>query len=112
MGLFKWLGELLDDLIEWLTERAKVFLEALMNALQKVWPRVSQALSEAFGAATNLLYAIFYAGTVIGETIMEVWDPRYYNTKPSQVFNLKQAPQDSPLPIKRGESKVMELRNF
>jgi hypothetical protein len=112
MGLFQWLGRLLDDLISWLGEVVKAFLQGLMWALQKVWETViATALIAAFGAV-GILYVIFYAGEVLGETVMEVWDPANYNSKPSEVFKLQQAPQNSPLPTRRSEAKVLTLENW
>ena len=112
MGLFQWLGRLLDDLIAWLGRAVKAFLESLMWALQKLWETVvATALVLAFGAVA-VLYTIFYAGAVLGETIMEVWDPSYYDSKPSEVFKLQQAPQNSPLPTSRNEAKILTLENW
>jgi hypothetical protein len=112
MGLFQWLGKLLDDLIAWLGQAVKAFLEGLVWALQKVWETVvAAALWAAFGSVA-VLYVIFYAGAALGETIMEVWDPATYNSKPSEVFQLKQAPQNSPLPTRRSEAKVLTLENW
>lgn len=109
MGLFQWLGKLLDDLIDWIGEKAKVFLERLMRALQEVWETVvAAALLAAFGYVP-VLHVIFYAAAVAGVTMMEVWDPKYYKEKPSEVFKLKQAKQNSPLPKKRSEAKVLTL---
>ena len=112
MGLFQWLGSLLDDLIEWLGRAVKAFLESLMWALQNVWEAlVETALIAAFGAAT-VLYVIFYTGAAMGETMMEVWDPNRHSSIPSEVFKLKQAPQSSPLPTSRREAKILTLENW
>ena len=43
---------------------------------------------------------------------MEIWDPRYASSKPSEVFKLQQAPQDSPLPAKRSEAKILKLKDW
>ena len=114
MGFFQFLGKLLDDLINWLGRAFKVFLEKLIWALQQIWQEaIAIALLAAFGQV-SILYVIFYAGAVLGETIMEVWDPDYYNSKnskPSEVFKLKQAPQDSPLPTSGNEARVLTLEN-
>lgn len=110
MGLFQWLGKLLDDLIDWLGKAVKVFLEGLMWALQNLWETVIlTALIAAFGIIAGL-YIIFYAGLVLGETIVEIWDPKYYASKPSEVFSVQQAPAGSPLPTNRSEAKVLTLK--
>jgi predicted membrane chloride channel (bestrophin family) len=107
MGIFQWLGSLLDQLISWLGRLVAAFLEALVLVIEALWYSViSVTLLAAFGAVT-VLYAIFYATAVAGETLMEVWDPRYVDQKPSEVFKIKQAPQQSPLPTKRSEAKVL-----
>jgi hypothetical protein len=112
MGFFAWVGSLIDQLIEWLGRVVKAFIEALVWGLQKLWETVIVGvLIAAFGLVATL-YVIFYAGAILGETIMEIWDPRYYNTKPSQVFTLEQAPQGSPLPTNRSEAKTLKLDNW
>lgn len=112
MGLFAWLGSLLDQLISWLGRLVAAFLEALIFAIQAVWyTAIASVLISVFGAGV-VLYAIFLAGAIAGETLMEVWDPRYYDSKPSQVFSVRQAPQSSPLPTQRSETKVVLLENW
>jgi len=112
MGLFSWLGDLLDQLINWLGRIVKAFLEALIWALEELWNAVvAVALVAAFGYAATL-YVVFYAGYALGETIMEIWDPHYHDSKSSQVFKLLQAPQDTPLPTRRSEAKVLVLKNW
>jgi hypothetical protein len=112
MGLFSWLGSLLDQLISWLGALVAAFLEALIFAIKAVWNvAIASVLISVFGVGV-VLYAIFLAGAIAGETLMEVWDPRYHNSKPSQVFSVRQAPQDSPLPTQRSESKVVVLENW
>ncbi|OZH53299.1 hypothetical protein AFK68_18535 [Hydrocoleum sp. CS-953] len=102
----------MDQFLDWLGEVVRYFIEALVYALQKIWETlVVTALIAAFGYAATL-YVIFYAGAVLGETIMEIWDPQYANSKPSKVFKLKQAPQSSPLPEYRSEAKILELENW
>jgi len=112
MGFFSWLGELLDQLLDWLGRAVKVFLEGLIYLLQELWETVIvAALAAAFGFVA-VLYVIFYAVGLLGETIMEIWDPNYYDSKPSQVFKMKQAPQNSPLPKRRSDAKVLTLGNW
>ncbi|GET38494.1 hypothetical protein [Microseira wollei] len=122
MGFFTWLGSQLDrlasevfnwlrDVTTWLAEKLTAFLKALFTGLQKLWETaIASVLTAAFGFA-SILYVIFYAGSVLGETIMEIWDPRYVNSKPSQVFKLKQAPQNTPLP-KRSEAQTLLIEDW
>lgn len=112
MGFFAWLGGLVDQLIDWLGRAFKAFIDGLMSVLKRLWDSVVvTALIAAFGFVATL-YVIFYAGAVLGETIMEIWDPNYYSSKPSQVFKVKQAPQNTPLPTKRSEAKTLELEDW
>ncbi|QEI41340.1 hypothetical protein BMF77_01925 [Dolichospermum sp. UHCC 0315A] len=124
MGFFERAGVLLDQLIEWLGIRFKAFLEDLVSEIDRIWERIIRsALILAYGVGV-VLYAIFYAGKEIGETLMEVWDPRYHEKKDSQVFSIRQAPQSgqelkfgqapqgSPLPTNRSEAKILTLRNW
>jgi hypothetical protein len=112
MGLFAWLGSLLDQLIAWLGRSVADFLEALVYAIQAVWyTAIASVLIAAFGAGV-VLYAIFLATEIAGEILMEVWDPRYYDSKPSEVFIIEQAPQNPPLPTQRSQAKVLSLKNW
>lgn len=112
MGFFAWLGSLIDELIEWLGEVFRAFINALVNSLKAIWySEVAPILTAFFGYLDVTLYVIFYATALLGVTMMEIWDPRYPN-KQSQVFKLKQAPQNSPLPTNRSEARVLELENW
>ncbi|NEP56226.1 MAG: hypothetical protein F6K31_04270 [Symploca sp. SIO2G7] len=123
MGFFTQLSDRLDRLAEsvfdwlvdvttWAVEKLTIFVKTLFQKLQKIWPTlVAPVLIAAFGEL-SILYVIFYAGAVLGQTIMEIWDPIYVNSKSSQVFKLEQAPQISPLPELRSESRVLKLENY
>ena len=111
-NFFHFLANLFDAMIEWLGEEVTSFLQKLIDKLQSIWEtQIRTALLTAFGD-TSVLYIIFYAGEAIGETIMEIWDPRYYDSKPSQVFQLKQYPIDNPLPKRRQDARVLMLENW
>lgn len=118
MGFFTWVGSLVDQLIEWLGRALKAFIDGLMSVLKRLWDTVIvTSLIAAFGFVTTL-YVIFYAGYFLGETIMEIWDPNYYSSKPSEVYDLGPAPtfspasQDSPLPTNRSQAKILKLQNW
>jgi hypothetical protein len=112
MGFFSWVGSLVDQLLEWLGQVFVAFINGLINLLRLMWETaVATVLIAAFGLV-SILYVIFYASAVLGETIMEIWDPASYSTKPSEVFTLEQAPQDSPLPTNRSEAKRLKLQNW
>lgn len=106
--MFEELGRLIDQSIAWLGERVADFLRALIRSLEKIWKTlVVASLIAAFGVVATL-YVIFYASYLLGETIMEVWDPRNPN-KPSEVFKVRKGPQNTPLPKNRSEAKVLVL---
>ena len=110
MGFFSWLGKIFDQLIAWLGEALAIFVNALVNLLGSVWDVVIVGtLTLAFGAQ-SLLYTIFYAGEFLNEVLMEVWDPA--SNKPSELFKLRQAPANTPLPKQRSEAKVVVLENW
>ncbi len=112
MGFFTWVGSLIDQLIEWLGRAVAAFINALVDLIKALWETVIvTALIAAFGLVATL-YVIFYAGAVLGETIMEIWDPAYYSSKPSEVFVLEQAPQNTPLPTNRNAAKRLKLQNW
>jgi hypothetical protein len=123
MGFFTWLGSKLDRLAEkvfnwlrdvtnWIAEKLRAFLKALFTVLQKLWEAVVVgALIAAFGFV-SILHVIFYTGLALSETIMEIWDPRYFNGKPSQVFKVKLAPQNSPLATQRSEAIPLQLEDW
>jgi len=123
MGFFTWLGKRLDRLAEsvldwlvevttWVFEQLAIFITALFEKLQKIWPAlVAPVLAAVFGEI-SVLYVIFYAGAVVAQTIMEIWDPLKINNKPSQVFKLEEAPLNSPLPEVRSEARVLKLENW
>ena len=72
---------------------------------------IATALIMAFGYA-SVLHVIFYAGAVLGETIMEIWEPVFYDSQPAEVFKIRQAPENSPLPTRRSEAKVLTHRSL
>ncbi|WP_143046498.1 CHAT domain-containing protein [Trichormus sp. NMC-1] len=110
-GLFTFLGELFDDLIKWLGKKCVDFIQKLIDNLQLVWQSISSTLLIAFGNVP-VLYGIFYAESMQGETLMEIWDPAYYDSKPSQVFSVRQYPIDNPLPTRRSDARVLMLENW
>ena len=56
MGLFQWLGKLLDDLINWLGRAVAAFLEAFVWALEKIWQTaIAAVLIAAFGGSLGIM---------------------------------------------------------
>jgi hypothetical protein len=88
--------------------------EELLETLSPIWDKnVAPTLLSAFGDVTTL-YAIFYApDTPEREVILEVWDPIYVDSKPSEVFRFKGIPNVAArLPSSRSEAKVITLENW
>jgi len=127
MGFFNWLGRVAESVINWLVdtttwiiERLIDFVQTLFQALQNIWSsKVASVLLEAFGVK-DFLHVIFFAAKTVGWVIMEIWDPSYVYSKPSQVFKVQQtqalrmtpAPKGSPLPQQRSDAKVLRLENY
>jgi len=118
MKLFSWLSDLFKKTVDWLVatgkwlkEKIVAFLNNLFDKLQKLWNTVAKALKTAFGYIRTL-YVMFYQGSISGETIMEIWNPNRVHEQASQVFSLRQAPQDVPLPTYRGEAQVLILEDW
>jgi hypothetical protein len=110
MGLFAWVGSLIDQLVDWLTEALRSFINALIGALKLIWDTaVATVLIATFGLV-GTLYVIFYAGTTRGKTIMEVWNPQNMD-QASEVFIMDQAPPNQQMP-KRGNERVLTLKNW
>jgi hypothetical protein len=104
MGFFGWLGSLVDQLFEWLGSVFKVFINALVSALQSLWETVIvSALIAAFGFAV-ILYVIFYV--VNGKTIAEFWDPQKdEETSSFEISGL--APPGTPIPRKSSKPMII-----
>ena len=113
MGRYQWVSSLFDQLIAWLGEVVTNFVRKLIENIKRDWNKlILPTLISAFTVEAIVLYTIFYAGPVVGQTIMEIWDARYFDTKESQVFILKEAPQDTPLSTNRSEAKILQLENW
>lgn len=88
--------------------------ESLLEKLTPIWETtIVPVLIEEFGSEASL-YVIFYAGSDPGQLIMEIWDPRYVNRKPSQVFKLGGLPdrEIQRLPKNRSKAKPMTLEDW
>jgi hypothetical protein len=82
----------------------------LLEAISSVWDKtIVPTLLLEFGN-TNTLYAIFYTGESPDEIVLEVWDPKYSESKPSQVFILNGIPNIAKyLPKNRSNAEIMTL---
>jgi hypothetical protein len=88
--------------------------EDLLEVILPVWDRtIVPALHSEFGNVATL-YAIFYAPDVPeAEIILEVWDPRYVDRKPAQLFRFRgMSDVAMQLPRSRAEAEVLRLENW
>ncbi len=110
MGFFSFLGNLLSNMISWLGQAFTTIIKGIISIVESLWYSViAVTLVAAFGYAA-ILFAIFYAGRALGETIMEIWNPKKPE-QPSRLFSIKQADSVS-IPAERSNAKVMELSNI
>lgn len=89
--------------------------EFLRTVLVASWDNaIAPVLTAEFGSETDVLYIIFYQGENESEVIMEVWDPNYFETKPSQVFALECniAENTESIAKNRSEAKRLKLQNW
>lgn len=88
--------------------------EALIEQVSPIWETVIvPILITSFGTGSTL-YAIFYApNSRKNKVILEIWDPNYVETKPSEVFKLEGI-QDivKQLPNTREKAQVLTLKNW
>jgi phytoene/squalene synthetase len=87
----------------------------LRTSLVAIWDStISPILDTEFGSETEVLYLIFYQSGNETEVIMEVWDPNYAETKPSQVFVLECniAENTKSIATNRSEAKRLKLQNW
>jgi len=69
-----------------------IFPETILGKLEPIWDKdIEPVLVAEFGCRSTL-HIIFYLGKRQDEIIMEIWDPNYVNTKPSQVFSITGVP--------------------
>lgn len=82
----------------------------LLEAISSVWDKtIVPTLLLEFGNA-NTLYTIFYTGESPDEIVLEVWDPKCSESKPSQVFILNGIPNIAKcLPNNRSNAEIMTL---
>jgi hypothetical protein len=67
-------------------KKSAVSLEIILEKLEPIWDTaIEPSLIAEFGARSTL-YVIFYRGRNREQIIMEIWDPKYIEVKPSQVF--------------------------
>ena len=121
MGIFtrigSWLDRLFDQLVNWLGKALKKFIKRLLNALENIWEMVKATLIAAYGFVVGL-YLIFYTVKKIGETYIDVWNPKQSGNTRQFQLGIAPAPksatipsQEFPLPEKEDNPKIFVLQN-
>lgn len=88
-------------------------LNELTDAISSEWDgSIAPTLLMRFGRVPRL-YVIFYADSHLDDVILEVWDPNYVDTKPSEVFRLRGLPKVAKqLPAIRSRATINTLENW
>lgn len=89
-------------------------VEMLYRKLEPIWDTdIAPVLIETFGKGTTL-YLILYLGNYHDELIMELWDPKHIESKPSQVFTLSGITGNdiNDFPKDRSKARIMTLENW
>lgn len=83
-----------------------IFPEIVLEKLEPIWEReIEPILVSQFGCGSTL-YVIFYLGKKPEEIIMEIWDPKYIDVKPSQVFSIEGVPEYATRNFPRNRSQA------
>ena len=88
--------------------------EDLLETLSPLWETtILPTLLLTFGKGSTL-YAIFYTtGAPENEVILEVWDPNYVDTKPSETFRFRGISNIAKqLPRSRSKAKIITIKNW
>ncbi|MGL4497560.1 MAG: hypothetical protein ACRCU2_00735 [Planktothrix sp.] len=106
--------EWFSDMIEWLKNQSNPSeYEILLQILAPLWEQaIEPKLIQEFGQGSTL-YCIFYQDRDPSLVILEIWDPRYVEQKPSQVFKLEGFPPKAiqNLPKYREQAEILILQN-
>ena len=90
------------------------FTEIVLEKLDPIWEQeIEPVLVSQFGRSSTL-YVIFYLGRKQDEIIMEIWDPKYIDAKPSQVFRIEGVPgyATKHFPKNRSQAEISVLEDW
>jgi hypothetical protein len=93
---------------------SKAFPEFILEKLEPIWEEeIEPILISEFGRRSTL-YIIFYLKQVQDQVVMEIWDPNYTETKPSQVFRIDNVPKSitNYLPVNRSQAEIGILTDW
>lgn len=91
-----------------------LIVEALIEKVSPIWDTVIIPLLVTKFGKGSTLYAIFYApNSRKNKVILEIWDPNYVDTKPSEVFELEGMHDViEQLPTNRTKAQILTLENW
>ncbi len=95
-------------------KNSSIFPEIILEKLDPIWEReIEPILVSQFGRGSTL-YVIFYLGKKREEIIMEIWDPKYVDVKPSQVFSIEGVPEyaNRHFPRNRSQAEIGVLEDW
>jgi hypothetical protein len=113
-GLLKRVGNFFKYLVSgYQSSQEDLLPPELQRQLHAIWNlHIVPVLKENFGFNT-VLYVIFYVDQTTNEMMMEVWDPKQVDNKPSQVFRLAGfEPELNDFPKNRNQAKKLRLVNW
>jgi hypothetical protein len=103
MGFFQSLGQLVNELIEWLGVTFRRWIESLVETIQRNWQRqIEPIVYENFGSVSEV-YVIFVQNHQ-GIVIMMIWT-EYKQQQPVMV-ELKKAPPNIHIPTENQINKA------
>ncbi|UXE63241.1 MAG: hypothetical protein KA717_11635 [Woronichinia naegeliana WA131] len=93
---------------------SKAFPEFILEKLEPIWEEeIEPVLISEFGRRSTL-YIIFFLKQEQNQVVMEIWDPNYVETKPSQVFRIDNVPKSitNYLPVSRSQAEIGILTDW
>jgi hypothetical protein len=91
-----------------------VFPEIILEKLEPIWEEeIEPVLILEFGRYSTL-HIVFYVKQGQDQVVMEIWDPNYIETKPSQVFRIDNVPKSitRDLPKNRSQAEISVLSDW
>lgn len=117
-GLLKRVGNFFKYLVSgYQPSQEDLLPPELQRQLHAIWDlHIVPVLKENLGFNT-VLYVIFYVDQTTNEVMMEVWDPKQVDNKPSQVFRLTgliglSKSELNNFPKDRSQAKKLSLVNW
>lgn len=105
MGLFQSLGQLVDELVEWLGPIFRRWIESLIEKIKRVWQgQIIPIIQKTFGFVSEV-YILFFQ-TYQGIVKMMTWS----ENKQPVMFEVEKAPSNIPLPTQNQIDSAPQYR--